>query len=147
MLFRSINGYAPVSSESSSLQDVRDFVKHPQVLLATDGRFNDSHPRAAGAFARIAHQFSLTEKLLPLEALIRKMTTLPAARLGLRQRGSVQKGAYADVVVLDPAMYRDNSTLENPSALAQGVKYVFVNGVMVLKDAAMSGARSGSALR
>jgi N-acyl-D-amino-acid deacylase len=142
-----INGYAETPGVAPSEKDVRDLIRNAWVLVASDGRIGDTHPRAAGAFSRILSQFVAAEKALTLEVAIRKMSALPAARLGLKQRGVLQRGAVADVVVFDPAKIKDSATMENPAALAQGVKYVFVNGVMVIKDGMPTGALPGNALR
>jgi N-acyl-D-amino-acid deacylase len=84
---------------------------------------------------------------LTLEDAIRKMTSLPADRLGLRERGQLRAGFFADVVVLDPASVIDRATYDRPHQLSVGIRDVFVNGVPVVKDGAVTGAKPGRALR
>jgi len=75
------------------------------------------------------------EKSIKIETAIRKMTAMPAIRLGLKERGMLQKGAAGDIVVFDPARIQDRATPQNPSAMSEGVRYVFVNGVLSSKTA------------
>jgi N-acyl-D-aspartate/D-glutamate deacylase len=142
-----INSYSEMPGEAAAEKDVRDFMRHAWVVVASDGRVGDSHPRGAGTFPRVLSQFVATEKVLTLETAIRKMSALPAARLGLKQRGILQKGAAADLVIFDPAKVRDLSNMQDPAALAEGMKYVFVNGVSVINDGLPTDSRPGSGLR
>ena len=84
---------------------------------------------------------------MTLERAVRKMTGLPAMRLGLKERGVLRKGAAADIVVFDFATIRDHSTFQDPLKLSEGMRYVFVNGEMVLKNGELTDARPGLALR
>jgi N-acyl-D-amino-acid deacylase len=104
------------------------------------------HPRAYGCFARVLGKYVREEKLLTLEAAIRKMTSLPATNLGLHERGMLKEGYFADVVVFDPKSIADRATYEKPHQYAVGVVHVLVNGVQVLKDGKHTGARPGRAL-
>jgi N-acyl-D-amino-acid deacylase len=104
------------------------------------------HPRAYGTFARLLGKYVRDEKLLPLEAAIRKVTHLPATNLGLDRRGLLREGYFADVVVFDPATIADRATYEKPHQYAVGVRHVFVNGKQVLKDGEHTGATPGRAL-
>ncbi len=115
---------------------------------APEGLFLKSmpHPRAYGNFARVLGKYVREEKLLALEAAIRRMTSLPATNLGLNQRGQLKEGYFADVVVFDSATIADKATYEKPHQYAVGVKHVFVNGVQVLKDGAHTNAKPGKAL-
>ncbi len=87
------------------------------------------------------------EKVLPIERGIRKMTGLPSSRIGLKERGLLKKGSPADVVIFDFLQINDTSTLEKFFTTSVGIKYVFVNGVMVVKDGQVTDARPGLALR
>jgi N-acyl-D-amino-acid deacylase len=115
---------------------------------AAEGIFLKSmpHPRAYGNFARVLGKYVRDEKLVSLEEAIRKMTSLPAANLGLERRGLLKEGYFADVVVFDPATIADKATYREPHQYAVGVKHVFVNGVQVLKDGEHTGAKPGKAL-
>jgi N-acyl-D-amino-acid deacylase len=117
--------------------------------LAPEGVFlkSNPHPRAYGNFARLLGRYVRDEKVIPLEEAIRKLTSLPATNLKLRRRGSLRPGAFADVVVFDPAAITDHATFEAPHQLATGVIHVFVNGTQVLRDGEHTGATPGRVVR
>jgi len=104
------------------------------------------HPRAYGTFARLLGKYVRDEKLLPLEAAIRKASHLPASNLGLDRRGLLREGYFADVVVFDPVTIADRATYDKPHQYAVGMRHVFVNGKQVLKDGQHTGATPGRAL-
>ena len=108
---------------------------------------SSTHPRAYGNFARLLAKYVREEQAMPLAEAIRKLTSLPAATLGLQDRGALKPGAYADVVLFDPATIRDHATFETPHRYATGVSDVWVNGVQVVKAGTHTGARPGRALR
>jgi N-acyl-D-amino-acid deacylase len=105
------------------------------------------HPRAYGTFPRILRKYVREEGKLRLEEAIRKFSALPAARLGLADRGVLKAGMWADLVVFDPATIRDLATFENPNQLAVGMDYVLVNGVPVIDGGKATGALPGKVLR
>lgn len=111
--------------------------------LATD----QPHPRAFGTFPRILCRYSRELGLFPIEEAVRKMTSLPAERAGLRERGLLAPTHFADVVVFDPATVCDRATFEAPKRLAEGIEHVLVNGVPVLRDGEPTGALPGRGLR
>ena len=106
-----------------------------------------SHPRAYGNVARLLGHYVRDGKAANLSDAIRRLTALPAMNLGIRQRGSLKAGYYADVVVFDPAKVQDHATFERPKQLATGVEDVFVNGVQVLKSGKHTGAKPGRFVR
>ena len=106
-----------------------------------------AHPRAYGTFPRILGLYVREEKVLPLEDAIRKMTSAATRRLGIRDRGLLQEGLFADIAVFNPETIIDRATYENPNQLSTGVEYVFVNGVAVVKGGKVTGAKPGIALR
>jgi N-acyl-D-amino-acid deacylase len=112
---------------------------------APEGVFlkSSTHPRAYGNVARLLGHFVRDEKATTLESAIHRLSWLPATNLGIRGRGALRQGYYADVVVFDPAKVRDNGTFDKPQQLASGVSDVFVNGVQVLKDGEHTGAKPG----
>lgn len=116
---------------------------------APEGVFlqSSTHPRAYGNFARLLGKYVRDEKLIPLQEAIRKLTSLPASNLGLRDRGQLAEGMAADVVVFDPAIIADHATFERPLQYATGVRDVFVNGVQVLKGGEPTGATPGQFVR
>lgn len=112
---------------------------------APEGVFLKSscHPRAYGNVARLLGRYVRDEKIIPLEEAIRRLTSAPAANLGIEKRGRLAPGYYADVVVFDPALIEDKATFDNPHQYATGVRQVFVNGTQVLKDGEHTGAMPG----
>jgi N-acyl-D-amino-acid deacylase len=137
-------------------ENIRKLMPLPWVSFGSDeaaqspeGVFLKSlpHPRAYGNFARVLGKYVREEKLMTLEAAVRKLSALPAANLGLDHRGLLKEGYFADVVVFDPKSIADRATYEKPYQYAVGVKHVFVNGVQVLKDGEHTGATPGRALR
>ena len=105
------------------------------------------HPRAYGTFPRILRKYVREEKKLTLEDAIRKFSALPAQRMRLTDRGVLKAGMWADVVVFDPATVRDVATFDNPNQLSQGMEYVLVDGVLVIDQRKMTGAKPGKVLR
>jgi dihydroorotase/N-acyl-D-amino-acid deacylase len=105
------------------------------------------HPRAYGTFPRILRKYVREDKLLSLEEAIRKMTSLPAQKLRLADRGVLKAGMWADIVVFDPMTVTDKSTFAQPNQLAQGMQYVLVNGVPVIADGKATGALPGRILK
>jgi N-acyl-D-amino-acid deacylase len=102
-----------------------------------------SHPRAYGNVARVLGHYVRDEKVTTLQDAIHRLSWLPATNLGIRGRGALRDGYYADVVVFDPKTIQDHATYEKPDQLATGVSDVFVNGVQVMKDGAHTGAKPG----
>ena len=106
-----------------------------------------AHPRAYGTFPRILRKYVREEQKLTLEDAVRKFSALPAQRLRLAGRGLLRVGMWADVAIFDPATIRDLATFDNPNQLSQGMDYVLVNGVPVIEQGKMTGARPGKVLR
>ena len=132
--------------------DVRRIMRHPQTMIASDGRLSrpgdgHPHPRAYGTFPRVLGRYVRDEKLLTLDQAVNKMTGMPASRLGLRDRGALRTGAYADVVVFDPARVADRATFDAPHQYPIGIEFVLVNGVVVVDGERFNGSRSGRVLR
>ena len=132
--------------------DVQRIMKHPMTMIASDGRLTRPgegvpHPRAYGTFPRVLGVYVREKKVLGLEEAIKKMTSMPADRLGLKSRGRLQNGAVADVVVFDAARVADKGTFEKPHEYPVGIQHVLVNGVAVVQDGAMTTARPGKVLR
>ena len=126
-----------------------DFVKHPVGMVGTDSTFigDKPSPRTYGSYPRILGQFVRDEQLLSLEEAIRKMTGAAAARLGLRQRGTIRDGNLADLVVFDPATVRSNATYDEPRRFPTGIEHVIVNGVSVIDDGRHTSATPGRGIR
>ena len=137
-----------------SEDNVRMQIKWPWVVIGTDagGVDPDSaksvvHPRAYGTYPRILGRYARDEKLFTVEEAVRKMTGAVATRLGLRDRGLLREGMFADVVVFDDRTIIDLATPEKPHQLSRGVEHVFVNGVQVLRDGRHTGATPGRVLK
>jgi N-acyl-D-amino-acid deacylase len=116
---------------------------------APEGVFlkSQSHPRAYGNTARLLGHYVRDEHTTTLQDAVRRLTSLPASNIGIRQRGSLKPGYYADVVVFDPATIQDHATFAKPDQLATGVDDVFVNGVQVLRGGKHTGAKPGRVVR
>jgi dihydroorotase/N-acyl-D-amino-acid deacylase len=136
--------------------DVRAALQHPLVSMctdsgasATDGIFatERNHPRGWGSAPRILGRYVREEKLLSLEEAVRKMTSLPAARMHLVERGQVRPGFFADLVAFDPDTVVDRSTYENPWQYSAGIPFVAVNGELVVDGGMITAARPGRILR
>jgi N-acyl-D-amino-acid deacylase len=142
------------------LMDERDVtlaMRRPWVSVGTDAAVSDrtvaaeslgkGHPRAYGTFPRIIAEYVNKRSVLTLEDAVRKMTSLPAQRLGLTDRGLVREGLRADLVVFDAARVRDRATYADPTAAPEGIGEVLVNGVVALRRGEPTGSRSGTVLR
>ena len=116
---------------------------------APEGVFllSSTHPRAYGNFARVFAKFVRDEHLMPVEEAVRKLTSLPADNLSLKDRGRLRSGAFADLVIFDPKIFQDHSTYAKPMQYATGVTDVFINGALALKDGEPTGASTGRVLR
>lgn len=125
------------------------FVQHPVGMVGTDSTFIGAKPspRTYGSYPRILGQFVRDERLLSLEEAIRKMTGAAAARLGLRNRGTIRDGNLADIVVFDPATIRSNATYDEPRRFPTGIDHVIINGTLVVHDGEHTGATPGRAIR
>jgi N-acyl-D-amino-acid deacylase len=106
-----------------------------------------AHPRAYGNFARVFAQYVRKDHVVSVEEAVRKLTSLPADNLSLKDRGRLKAGGFADVVVFDPNTIQDHATYEKPHQLSTGVSYVIVNGKMALKDGVPTGAATGRVVR
>ena len=141
---------------SMSEDDVRAALRHPLVSFCTDSGAmaedgilsqEKSHPRAWASAPRILGRYVREEKLLPLEEAIRKMTSLPASRMRLQDRGVVRPGMRADLVAFDAEQVRERSTYTDPTHYSEGIPYVAVNGVLVVDEGRITSARPGRILR
>ncbi|MEM8486264.1 MAG: D-aminoacylase [Bacteroidota bacterium] len=137
---------------SMSEEDVQRIMQHPMTMIASDGgvpRMNvgTPHPRNYGTFARVLARYVRELEVLSFEEAVRKMTSLPASRLGLEGRGSLRVGGIADLAVLDPATIQDHATFQEPHQYASGVQHVFVAGEGVMLNGEMTGEKPGKVLK
>ena len=116
---------------------------------APEGVFLQSatHPRAYGNFSRLLGKYVREEKRTTLADAVRRLTSFPASNLGIKDRGSLKPGMFADIAIFDPATIGDRATFAKPQQYAVGMPHVFVNGVQVLKDGAHTGAKPGRVVR
>ncbi len=149
------NANTQISVFGMKESDVELVLKQPWVSIDNDYQATSPwgilgqdhpHPRAYGTFPRILRKYVRQDHLLTLPDAIRKFTALPAQREHLIDRGVLKKGMWADVVVFDPATIHDVATYANPNQFSVGMKYVLVNGVPVIDDGKMTGARPGHVL-
>ncbi|BCM90690.1 D-aminoacylase [Abditibacteriota bacterium] len=127
--------------------DLRRFIAAPRIMFCTDGGLGGSHPRAAGTYPRILGRYVRQWHVLTLENAIRKMTSLPAGRMGFADRGTLKPGMKADIVLFDANKVIDTATTASPMAQPIGLPCVIVNGVPVLDGGKMTGQRPGMVLR
>jgi N-acyl-D-amino-acid deacylase len=139
-----------------SEEDVKRVISHPLACVGSDGEAEapygpmgeyTSHPRSYGTFPRAISRYALDLGLMPLEEVVRKMTSSPAQRIGLPDRGVLAKGMKADVVIFDPARIRDMATYDDSHRYPEGVRYVIVNGAITVEDGEHTKERAGQVLR
>jgi N-acyl-D-amino-acid deacylase len=122
-------------------------LRWPFTNICSDGQFTGLHPRGFGSFPRVLGPYVRDKKLLGLEEAVRKMTSLAAQNVGIKERGSITPGAFADLVLFDPATIADRATFETPQAQAVGVRTVWVNGRIVFDNDKITGVYAGRPLR
>jgi N-acyl-D-aspartate/D-glutamate deacylase len=146
------HGGAAIVNFGMNEEDVRLIMRQPFVATASDGSSQAPgdtvpHPRSYGCFPRKIGHYAIEEKLLPLEQAIRSASGLPADILRLPERGYLRPGYIADVVVFDPQTYRDRATYDKPHQYAAGVRYLFINGRLVIEDGKYKDVLAGKVLR
>ncbi len=135
-----------------SEQDIDQFLQHPSTMIDSDGdllNFGEGHPhpRCYGAFPKVLGHFVRDKKIITLENAIKKMTYLPAEKIGLKDRGRIQEGTFADLVIFDFETIKDNSTYTDPHHFPSGIEYVLINGELVLEQEQLTGEMPGKWLR
>jgi N-acyl-D-amino-acid deacylase len=132
--------------------DVERIMRHPWTAIASDGQLvrqgdGHPHPRWYGTFPRVLGHYARERGVITMEDAVRKMTSLPADRLGLSDRGRIQEGSWADLVVFDPETVIDRATFDDPHQYPDGIPYVVVNGVVTVDDGVFMDLRPGRVLR
>lgn len=132
-----------------SEEDVSRILAYPDSMVGSDGIVQDAHPhpRAWGTFPRVLGHYSRDQGLFPLEAAVRKMTSLTARTFGIKQRGELKVGNFADLVIFDPDTIIDTANFADPCQPAKGIAAVYVNGQHVWQDGVTTGKRPGRTLR
>ncbi len=127
--------------------DIERLMAWPPTMFCTDGGLDGSHPRGFGSFPRILGRYVRERGVLSLETAVNKATARAADHFGLRERGRIEVGAFADLVLFDPETVIDRATPEDPHAVSAGIAKVWVNGRLVYEDGRASGRRPGKVLR
>jgi len=131
-----------IVATSMSEVDISNFIDWEHSNICSDGSIS-GHPRGHGAFTRVLGKYVREQNLMPLETAVYKMTGLTAEHVGIKNRGLIARGYFADLVLFDPATVVDNATITNPTALSTGVEYVWVNGKLVYNKQAAQPNYSG----
>lgn len=137
---------AGIIGQSMLESDIKAFYQQPWVMVASDGGIGMRHPRGAGTFPRVLGLYVREKGWLTLPEAVRKMTSLPARRLGWKDRGIIRENAIADLVLFNPATVIDRSTFDQPFALPTGIEKVFVSGQLVWSGGKPTGARPGKVI-
>jgi len=128
-------------------EDIKGFYKDTRVMVSSDGAIDGAHPRGAGTYPRFLGRYVRQFKVVQLEEGVRKMTSLPASVLGLKDRGRIAEGMKADLVLFNPDTVIDRSTIKDPTAAPEGIPYVIVNGQVAVDKGVAMPARAGRVLR
>jgi N-acyl-D-amino-acid deacylase len=147
-----IAGGASMIFHGMSETDVQSIMQYPFNMFASDASIRAygqgvPHPRGYGTNARVLSKYVREEKLLTLEEAIRRMTSLPAQKFGLRDRGLLKEGMVADIVLFDEKEVQDLSTFVQPHQYSKGFDYVLVNGAAIVEEGKHTGVRSGKPLK
>jgi N-acyl-D-amino-acid deacylase len=145
-------GGAQMVYHSMGNEDVERILRYPNTAIASDGGVREfgigmPHPRSYGTNARVLAEFVRNRNVLTLEDAIRRMTSLPAGKFRLRDRGLLQEGLAADLVLFDPAKVQDKATFQNPHQYTEGFDYVIVNGTVMVEDGKLRDVRPGVIIR
>jgi N-acyl-D-amino-acid deacylase len=135
-----------------SEDDVAAIMAHPQTMIASDGRLvangdGHPHPRWYGTFPRVLGRYAREQGVITIELAVRKMTAMPAERIGLRERGQIRAGWFADIVVFNPETVIDQATFQEPHQYSVGIDWVLVNGEFAVEDGVFQDARDGVVLK
>ena len=140
-------GDVSVVAVSMDERDIAELMRWPFANICSDGASGGGHPRGFGAFPRVLGRYVREHGVLPLPEAIRKMTSLSAANMGLRERGAIKPGYYADLVLFDAKTVVDRSTTSDPRALSTGIERVWVNGEVVFEKGSVTGKTAGRVIR
>lgn len=147
-----LNGGAQCIFHAIGEEDVRRIMQHPLAMVASDGGLvvpgrGHPHPRSYGTFPRVLGHYVREEGIIGLELALRKMTALPAERLGFTDRGVIKEGSKADITIFNPKTIIDVGTFEDPHQYPKGISYVIVNGQITLSKDKLTSNRAGQVLR
>ncbi len=138
-------GGSDVASFNMKENDIEAFMRQPWVMTCSDG--SEGHPRKYGTYPRKLHEYVFERHVIPLEFAIRSSTSLPAETLGLKDRGLLKPGYFADVLVFDPKTFNERASYQSPRVLATGVRYLTVNGQLAIDNGTLTTTLAGRALK
>ena len=150
------DGHVQICHFGMCQEDANLIIKHSQVMIASDSSAKapygelgkgKPHPRGYGTFPRAIQEYARERKLVSLPEMIRKMTSMPADRLGFTRRGRIKVGNYADICILNYENVRDNATYAEPHQYPDGIEYVLVNGQVVIENGEHTGNFPGKVIR
>ena len=147
-----VNGGAGCIYHAMDEKDVENIMQHPLTMIASDGRLSapgigHPHPRAYGTFPRVLGHYVRNKQLLSLEEAIYKMTSLPAKTYGITNRGKIEEGFMADIVIFDPNTVEDKATFVKPHQYPVGIPYVVLNGQLAVDEEKFMNILAGKVLR
>jgi N-acyl-D-aspartate/D-glutamate deacylase len=134
-----------VASFNMNEKDIETFMKDPYVMTSSDG--SGGHPRLYGTYPRKIRRYVLDKPVITMERMIQSASQQVAEVYGIRERGSIRTGYFADVIVFDPATIREEATYVEPERLSVGMRWVFVNGKLAVNDGRPTGVLAGRGLR
>ena len=138
-------GGSDVASFNMKESDIEAFMRQSWVMTCSDG--SEGHPRKYGTYPRKLREYVFDKHVIPLEFAIRSNTSLPAETLGLKDRGLLKPGYFADVLVFDPKTFNESATYQSPRVLATGVRYLAVNGQLAIDNGSLTTILAGKALK
>ncbi|MCK9265946.1 D-aminoacylase [bacterium] len=146
------HGATMMVSHSMSGEEVVYILQYPETCVGSDGwnmvmNVGHPHPRSYGTFPRVLGYYGREKQVISFEDGVKRMTSLPAKRLSLKDRGTIQEDVWADIVIWNPKTIIDKATFENPHQYPEGINYVIVNGVVILKEGKLVGNYSGRLLK
>ena len=134
-----------VASFNMTERDIETFMRDPYVMTSSDG--SDGHPRLFGTYPRKIRRYVLDKPVISMARMIESSSSQVARVYGIADRGELRPGAFADVIIFDPKTIRDEATYTEPTKLASGMRWVFVNGTAAVRDGQTTQALAGRALR
>jgi len=132
-----------IMATSMNETDIKKLMQWPHANICSDGSSSGTHPRGYGAFTRVLGKYVRNEKTMPLSEAIHKMTGLSAKQMGMKKRGLIQSGYFADIVILNSETVEDKATVAEPHKISEGIEHVFVNGTLVFENKKTTGKYPG----
>lgn len=144
------DGKTAIINMSMCQDDIDAVAKLPYSIIISDSIYAETdtpHPRLYGAFPKVIREYVMERGLYTMQEAVRKMTALPAWRMGIKERGMIRPGYYADINIFNPAVFRDNATFQDPAKVATGLSFCLINGEVVFKDGKVLSRSAGRVVR